>query len=215
MRTRKDYEQVVIVKRLFDLLLSAVGLVCLLPLLLVIAALVRLNSPGPALFRQQRVGRHGRDFTLLKFRSMTVKSDTESGQFEPGNVSRVTAVGRFLRKSKLDELPQLWNVLVGEMSLVGPRPEVRPWVERFPDQWNAILKVRPGITDPAAILYRDEESLLRESANPERLYEEQILPRKLAIYESYVKDRSLFGDVKVLLFTLRALLPHSRVPRHS
>ena len=202
-------------KRSLDFVMAALGLVLLSPLLLIVAAAVRLTSPGPALFRQRRVGRHGRDFTLLKFRTMTVKPLTESGQFEPGDVSRVTAVGRFLRGTKLDELPQLWNVLRGEMSLVGPRPEVRPWVERFPDRWRVILQVRPGITDPAAILYRDEESILRASTNPEQLYEEQILPSKLAIYESYVKDRTLLGDVKILLSTFLALVFRPRVPRDT
>lgn len=192
-------------KRTFDLLVALPGLVVLAPALLVIAALVRLDSPGPALFRQVRVGRGGRDFTLFKFRTMTVRRGSGAGSFEPGDSSRVTRVGRVLRATKLDELPQLWNVVRGDMSLVGPRPEVRTWVRVAPERWAVVHQVRPGITDPASILYRHEEQILAGSPDPEGLYRDQILPRKLRIYEEYVRTRTFWGDLVILGRTALAL----------
>jgi len=171
-----------------------------------------LETGLPGLFRQQRVGRGGCQFCLFKFRSMTVrhaqgrkqtgeaKSNNES--FEAGDTSRVTGVGKLLRKTKLDEFPQLWNVLVGDMSLVGPRPEVRKWVEAYPDRWSKVLAVRPGITDPASIEFRNEEELLASAPNPEAYYRDVILPRKLDLYEQYVATRSFWGDVGILLKTV-------------
>jgi lipopolysaccharide/colanic/teichoic acid biosynthesis glycosyltransferase len=192
-------------KRTLDVALAALGLLLLLPALALIALAVRLGSPGPALFRQVRVGRGGRDFVLLKFRTMTVRAGSESGTFDAGDASRVTRVGRLLRATKLDELPQLWNVLRGEMALVGPRPEVRRWVEAAPGRWALVHTVRPGITDPAAIAFRHEERLLAAAADPEATYRAEILPRKLALYERYVRTRSLGGDLGILLRTLAAL----------
>lgn len=192
-------------KRLFDAAASAAGLLLLAPVLLAIGLLVRATSPGPALFIQKRVGRHGRPFGCMKFRTMTVRAGAEQGGFDAGQVSRVTPVGRFLRKTKMDELPQLWNVLRGEMSLVGPRPEVGRWVEAYPERWARILAVRPGITDPASIEFRNEEEILRRSADPERTYREEILPRKLALYERYVKEQSWWGDVAILWKTVCAV----------
>src|SRR5271157_5262971 len=185
-------------KRVFDLVIALLGLIVLLPVLAIVAVLVQWSSPGPAQFRQIRVGRGGRDFVLLKFRTMTVQSDSETGSFDPGDGSRVTKLGRFLRATKLDELPQLWNVIRGDMALVGPRPEVRKWVEVNPERWAIVHEVRPGITDPAAIVYRDEEKILANVAEPELFYREQILPRKLDLYVEYVKARTFWGDVKIL-----------------
>ncbi len=193
-------------KRVFDLVIALLGLIVLLPVLAIVAVLVRLSSPGPAQFRQIRVGRGGRNFVLLKFRTMTVQSGSETGAFDAGDGTRVTKIGRFLRASKLDELPQLWNVIRGDMALVGPRPEVRKWVEMNPERWAIVHAVRPGITDPAAILYRDEEKILANVPDPERLYREEILPRKLDLYEEYVRSRTFWGDVKILGRTAIALV---------
>ena len=192
-------------KRAFDLNVALLGLLALSPVLAVIALAVRLSSPGPVLFRQARVGRDGRDFILLKFRSMTFRAGSEAGSFDAGDASRVTRVGAFLRATKLDELPQLWNVVRGEMALVGPRPEVRKWVRLDPDRWAEALSVRPGITDPAAILYRDEERILAAAPDPEAEYREVILPRKLALYDEYVRTRSFRGDVRILWRTAVAV----------
>ena len=192
-------------KRFFDATAAFVGLVLLLPLLLAIGVMVRLTSPGPALFKQSRVGRGGRDFRIWKFRTMTVASDAARGRFDAGDSSRVTPLGRWLRRAKLDELPQFWNVLKGEMSLVGPRPEIRKWVEAYPERWAFVHQVRPGITDPASILYRDEESILAEATDPQACYRDEILPRKLDLYERYVRTRSMAGDVLILLQTASAV----------
>lgn len=191
-----------LLKRMFDGLAALLGLVALSPVFAVVALAVKLGSTGPVLFRQARVGWHGEDFTLYKFRTMTVRAGSESGSFDAGNPSRVTRVGRFLRGTKLDELPQLWNVLRGDMALVGPRPEVRKWVDAYPERWAAIHTVRPGITDPAAIVYRHEERLLAATADPETTYREQVLPHKLELYKAYVEGRTFFGDLTILIATV-------------
>lgn len=193
-------------KRAFDLFAAILGLVALAPILLMLGLIVRLSSPGPALFRQIRVGRGSRDFVLYKFRTMTVRAGSERGSFDAGDGSRVTRIGRLLRATKLDELPQLWNVLRGDMSLVGPRPEVRRWVEVYPERWAVVHSVRPGITDPAAIAYRHEERLLAVAVDPEAFYRDEILPRKLDLYEQYVATRAFRGDLTVLWQTAGALL---------
>lgn len=197
-------------KRLFDISFSFLGLIVLSPLLILIAIAIRVNSKGPVFFCQKRVGRSGKTFILYKFRSMTLFELATEGAFEPGNISRVTAVGKFFRKSKLDELPQLINVLIGDMSLVGPRPEVGNWVAVYPDAWKKILTVRPGITDNASILYKDEESILAEAENPEQVYREVILPKKLELYTEYVENRSFRGDILILLRTLKVLRLYER-----
>jgi len=188
-------------KHVVDFMLSAFGLIVLLPVITILAVLVRLTSSGPAFFRQLRVGQNGRSFLLLKFRTMVVLQDAEKGSFEVGSSARVTRIGRVLRKTKLDELPQLWNVLKGDMALVGPRPEVRKWVDAYPDHWGRILTVRPGITDPGAIEFRNEEDILGAQSDPEVYYQKVILPRKLNLYEEYVQTRSFWGDLGILLRT--------------
>lgn len=193
-------------KRLLDIMASGAGILVLLPVLLILALCVVVGSGWPAVFRQRRVGWRGREFTLYKFRTMTVRKAAEMGSFDAGNQSRVTGVGRFLRKTKLDELPQLWNVLRGDMSLVGPRPEVRKWVEVYPERWAVIHEVRPGITDPASLEFRDEEDRLAASADPEKAYRDEILPRKLDLYEHYVRTRTLWGDVKIIIQTILTLV---------
>jgi lipopolysaccharide/colanic/teichoic acid biosynthesis glycosyltransferase len=198
-------------KRLFDIVMSLLGLIVLSPLLILIAIAIKVNSRGPVFFRQKRVGRSGRPFILYKFRSMTLfQLDTE-GIFEPGNRSRVTSVGKVFRKSKLDELPQLINVLIGDMSLVGPRPEVANWVAVYPDAWMKVLKVRPGITDNASIMFENEESILAVADDPEQVYREVILPKKLELYIDYVENRSLQGDILILLRTLKVLRFYERI----
>lgn len=192
-----DYE-----KRFLDLFFAFSGLIILLPVLLLIWGAVVLGSGRPGIFCQTRVGRTGRDFPLYKFRTMRSRKGASEGLFEAGSLVRVTPIGRILRKSKLDELPQLWNVLRGDMSLVGPRPEVRKWVEAYPERWAVVLSIRPGITDPASIEFRDEEARLAASPDPESMYRNEILPVKLSLYEAYVADRGLRQDLRILLRTL-------------
>lgn len=193
-------------KRILDMAAAALLLVLLAPLLLLVAVCVRLGSSGPILFRQQRGGRGGHLFTMLKFRTMAVDPDAERQGFEPGSVRRVTRLGGILRKTKIDELPQLVNVLRGDMSLVGPRPEVPVYLALYPERWARVLAVRPGVTDPASIRYRNEEALLAAAADPEREYREVILPRKLDLYEEYARAITLWGDVKILAATIFVVL---------
>ena len=195
-----------IAKRLFDLLCAGLGLLLLSPLLAVLALWVRLDSPGPALFRQERVGRHGKPFRVLKFRTMRVDAERLGPKITAGADPRITRAGAFLRRSKLDELPQLINVVRGEMSLVGPRPEVPEYVALYPPALREIvLSVPPGITDLASIEFRHESELLARAADPQREYVETILPIKLDYYRRYVEGRSLLGDLAIILRTLRAI----------
>jgi lipopolysaccharide/colanic/teichoic acid biosynthesis glycosyltransferase len=195
-----------VAKRTFDLLAAVLGLLLLAPVLAALAAWIRLDSSGPALFRQERVGRGGRPFRIYKFRTMVVDAPGRGPEITVGRDPRVTRAGAFLRRTKLDELPQLINVLLGDMSLVGPRPEVPRYVALYPAATRQkVLSVRPGLTDEAAIQYADESSLLAAAVDPERAYVEQVLPRKLALYESYVDSRSLAGDIGIILRTLRRI----------
>jgi len=191
-----------IAKRFLDLVVALGGLFLLSPFFAFLWLAVVFESGLPGFFRHRRVGLGGRDFVLLKFRTMVIKPEADMGSFDVGDVARITKFGRFLRKTKLDELPQLWNVLKGDMSIVGPRPEVRKWVEAYPERWARVLTMRPGITDPASIEFRNEEELLARSPDPERTYREEILPRKLVLYEKYVATRSFWGDVGVLFKTV-------------
>jgi lipopolysaccharide/colanic/teichoic acid biosynthesis glycosyltransferase len=192
-------------KRLFDIVLSLLLLVLLAPLLAATALAVRLDSPGPALYRQQRVGRHGVPFTLLKFRSM--HAGAGGLPLTVGADARITRVGRWLRSSRLDELPQLVNVLRGDMSLVGPRPEVPRYVALYPAALRErALAVRPGLTDPASLAYIDEAALLAAAADPEREYVERILPAKLQQAAAYAERATLASDLAVLARTAWALL---------
>jgi lipopolysaccharide/colanic/teichoic acid biosynthesis glycosyltransferase len=193
-----------IVKRLFDLVFSFLGIVALLPVFAVVAVAVAVSSEGPVLFRQERIGRNGVPFHILKFRSMRVAN--EGRQITVAGDRRITPVGGVLRRTKLDELPQLFNVLLGDMSFVGPRPEVRRYVELYPsDLRSIILSVRPGITDNAAIEFRNESDLLGKAADPEAEYVNEIMPRKLALYREYVEKQSFLGDLWILLRTLAAI----------
>jgi lipopolysaccharide/colanic/teichoic acid biosynthesis glycosyltransferase len=190
-------------KRAFDFVAALLGLLVLAPVFLVVAVAVGLGSPGPILFMQKRVGRAYRPFWIYKFRTMVVGaarggSITWGGAEDP----RITPVGRFLRRTKLDELPQLLNVLKGEMSFVGPRPEVPEYVERFPEEFREILKVRPGITDFASLEFRHEAALLARSATPEETYVSEILPEKLRLSQEYVRSSSLRLDLMLIFRTL-------------
>jgi lipopolysaccharide/colanic/teichoic acid biosynthesis glycosyltransferase len=194
-------------KRLFDLLLAGVGLLALSPLLLLIALWIRLDSPGPALFRQERVGRFGVPFRIHKFRTMTHAALPTGPQITVGADARITRAGRWLRRYKLDELPQLFDVLRGAMSIVGPRPEVPRYVCLYPPALrDKVLSVRPGITDLASIRFRDENALLAASADPEREYTEVVLPAKLRYAAEYVDHATLGTDLRLIGLTLKALL---------
>lgn len=196
-------------KRVFDILLSALALLILSPLLLALVVAVRYDSAGPAIFRQTRVTRGGRPFEMLKFRSMAEASLPGGPLLTVGDDPRITRVGALLRRSKLDELPQLVNVLKGDMSLVGPRPEVPRYVALYPAHLrDLILSVRPGITDEASIEFSDESALLAGAADPERRYVEEILPRKLEIYARYAREHSLMGDLAILARTLSLVARH-------
>ncbi|MEU5788926.1 sugar transferase [Micromonospora purpureochromogenes] len=192
------------IKRCFDITVAAVALILCAPVLAALAIAIRLDDGGPVLFRQERAGRRGRSFRIHKFRTMriapgsAVTSDTDD---------RITRVGRFLRASKLDELPQLYDVLLGHMSLVGPRPEVRRYVDCWPPvaRWR-ILSVRPGITDPASIAYRNESAELARAPQPEEYYLSVVLPRKVEMYVRYVETRSFLGDLLILARTVQAVI---------
>ena len=189
-------------KRLFDILASGFGLLILSPLFLILAVWIPLDSPGPVFYRQTRVGRGGRDFRIFKFRTMRVGADKGSLVTIGGRDPRVTRAGAFLRRLKLDELPQLINVLVGDMSLVGPRPEVRKYVDLYTPEQLHVLDVRPGMTDAASIKYRNESELLGQAENPEDYYIHVVLPDKLAINLDYVRNHSFWGDIQLIFKTI-------------
>ncbi len=194
-------------KRLFDILLSSLGLLVLAPVLLLIALAVKLDSPGPVFFRQERVGRFGVPFRIHKFRTMCHDQGGKGLQITVGADSRITRVGGFLRRSKLDELPQLIDVWVGSMSLVGPRPEVPRYVAHYPAAMrDKVLSVRPGITDIASIEYRDESSVLARATDPEHAYIHEVLPHKLALAASYVDQASVWMDVRLIWRTIMAIV---------
>jgi lipopolysaccharide/colanic/teichoic acid biosynthesis glycosyltransferase len=193
-------------KRMIDIGASLLGLLLLAPILALIAVLVKCTSRGPALFWQERVGREGKPFRLAKFRSMVIDAEKKGPGITSSGDCRVTPFGGVLRRSKIDELPQLWNVLVGEMSIVGPRPEMSCYVASYSEDQKRVLQVRPGITDPASIQYRHEERVLAQSEDAEKLYVRAILPHKLELNLEYLEKMSLFFDFKLILQTLRSLL---------
>ena len=196
-------------KRLFDIAVSLLALLLLALPMLALAAWIRLDSPGPVFFRQQRVGRHGVPFAIHKFRTM--RADAGGLPLTVGADARITRAGRWLRRTRLDELPQLLDVLAGHMSLVGPRPEVPRYVALYPPALrDRALAVRPGITDPASLEHLDEAALLAAAADPEREYVERILPRKVAQAAAYAERATLAGDIAVLARTARALLGKAR-----
>lgn len=192
-------------KRAFDLVFSVAVLLLLSPLLLAVAAWIKLDSRGPVFFRQLRVGRHGREFRILKFRSMHVDAPSRGSQITVGRDPRITRSGHLLRRYKIDEFPQFINVLLGDMSVVGPRPEVPRYVAMYPPATRElVLSVRPGITDLASIEYRDENELLGRSDDPERTYVEQVMPAKLAFCERYVREHNFADDLRIIGRTVSA-----------
>ncbi len=192
-------------KRLFDIVMSGLGLILLSPLFVVVAVCIKLDSPGPVFYRQVRVGWHNRDFRIFKFRSMRVGADKGSLVTIGGRDSRITRLGYFIRKTKIDELPQLINVFVGDMSLVGPRPEVRHYVNYWTPEQMHVLDVRPGITDPASIKFRNENELMSRADDPEKYYIEVIMQEKLNLYLEYVENASFWYDIKLILRTFMAI----------
>jgi lipopolysaccharide/colanic/teichoic acid biosynthesis glycosyltransferase len=193
-------------KRLFDITVSLVGLVLLLPLFLVVAVGIKLDSSGPVFFRQRRVGRGFRPFFIYKFRTMVQDAPSLGMSITVGEDPRITRVGRFLRKTKLDELPQLINVLKGEMALVGPRPELPQYVDLFRTDYEEILQIRPGITDLASLKYYDEATILARSENAEDEYVRHVLPEKVQLAKDYIKQSSIFFDTMLIFKTLLRLV---------
>lgn len=192
-------------KRLFDIIVSFFGLLIFSPLFIILAIWIQCDSKGGVFYKQTRVGRNNKDFQLLKFRSMRTNADKGSlitiGERDP----RITKSGYFIRKYKLDELPQLINVLLGDMSLVGPRPEVRKYVDLYTPEQLRVLDIRPGITDKASIQYRNENELLAKAENPEKFYREVVMQDKLRINLEYVQEHSFFTDIKLILKTIRVI----------
>lgn len=193
-------------KRLFDIIASALGLIVLSPLFLVLAVWIKVDSKGPVFYRQTRVGWHNKDFRIFKFRSMRVGSDRGSLVTIGGRDSRITKSGYYIRKYKLDEFPQLINVLIGDMSLVGPRPEVRHYVDYWTPEQMRVLDVRPGITDPASIKFRNENELMAQAGDPERYYINVIMQEKLRLYLEYVDNQSFLYDLRLIFATLRVVI---------
>ena len=189
-------------KRIFDLFFSILGLILLLPFFLIIAILIKLDSKGTIFYLQERIGKNGIPFKIFKFRTMVEDAD-KKGLLSLGKKdNRITRVGRFLRKTKFDELPQLINVLKGDMSFVGPRPEVKKYTDLYTDKQRKILEVRPGITDYASLKYIDEEQILGNSINPEKTYIEKIMPDKIDINLEYLQNRNLLQDIKLIFETV-------------
>ena len=189
-------------RRAFDLGAAILGLVVLAPVFAAVALAIASSSPGPVFFRQERVGRDGRTFRIFKFRTMRQDAEARGAQLTVEGDPRITSVGRFLRASKIDELPQLINVVTGEMALVGPRPEVPRYVALYSAEQRRVLTVRPGITDPASIQYRDENAVLAAADDPEAAYVHEVMPHKLAINLEYLHRRTLVTDIGVILSTL-------------
>ena len=193
-------------KRLFDIIMSGAGLLILTPLFLIIALWIKLDSRGPVFYRQVRVGRNNKDFRIFKFRSMRMGADKGSLVTIGGHDPRVTRSGYFIRKFKIDELPQLINVFIGDMSLVGPRPEVRHYVNYWTEEQMHVLDVRPGITDPASIKFRNENELLAQAEDPEKYYIEVIMQEKIKLYLQYVKNHSFLYDIKLIFQTFWTII---------
>ncbi len=194
------------VKRFFDLFLSSIGIFCLLPVFIFVAFWIKLDSPGPVFFRQTRVGYNGNPFRIHKFRTMKVQAESE-GRLTIGNDSRITQSGQFLRKSKIDELPQLIDVFLGNMSLVGPRPEVQEFIDCYPqDVRDKVLSVKPGITDRASIEMVDESDILGQYSDPKKAYIDVILPMKQAYYLQYVDSHTILGDIFIIFATIKKII---------
>ncbi len=192
-------------KRVFDFIAAFIGLVVLFPILFVISLWIKFSSKGPLFYSQKRVGKEFKEFDIYKFRSMVVDADKIGPSVTSGDDPRITEVGKFIRKTKIDELPQLLNVLKGDMSLVGPRPEVMKFVEKKRDEYKKVLSVRPGITDNAAIEFRDEETIMNQYEDKEKAYLDIILPQKIKLYYNYIDNITFLSDIKLILKTLKVI----------
>ena len=192
--------------RFCDIVFSLLGLILLCPLFIFVAIWIVIDDPGPIFYRQQRVGKGGKDFGLLKFRSMRVGADKKSLITIGERDERITKAGYYLRKFKIDELPQLWNVLIGDMSMVGPRPEVRKYVDLYTAEQCKVLSVRPGITDYASIEYIDENQLLAQAEDPDKIYMEEIVPAKIALNMRYINHPTLGEYLKIIILTLAKII---------
>lgn len=189
-----------------DIFFSLIGLILLFPLFLIIGLIIILDSKGGVFYKQTRVGKDGKDFKLFKFRSMAVGSDQKGLLTVGGNDSRITKPGYFIRKYKIDELPQLINVFIGDMSLVGPRPEVRKYVDLYNQEQQKVLSVKPGITDYASIAYINENEVLGKSSNPEKNYIEEVMPSKLKLNLKYIEEKSVITDIKIIFKTIAKII---------
>ena len=194
-----------------DIVLSIFGIIVMAIPMIIISIAIKLNSKGPVLFRQVRVGKDGELFKINKFRTMITDAEKKGMQITVGKDNRITSVGHILRKTKLDEFPQLFNVLFGEMSFVGPRPEVPKYVDLYDDYQKNVLKVKPGITDLASIEYRDESSILGQSSDPEKSYVEEVLPEKLKLNMKYIKNMTVFYDLKLIFKKLHRIVDFDRI----
>jgi lipopolysaccharide/colanic/teichoic acid biosynthesis glycosyltransferase len=195
-------------KRIFDLFFAFLGIMLLLPIYLLIAIFIKLDSKGEILYKQERIGKDGIPFYVLKFRTMVPDAFSKGALTVGSRDPRVTGVGFYLRKYKLDELPQLFNVFFGEMSFVGPRPEVKKYTDLYNENQRVVLSVKPGITDYASIKYRNENDLLAKSSDPEKLYIEEIMPEKLNLNLKYINDNNVFKDIKIIINTFYTIVKH-------
>ena len=195
-------------KRIFDIVFSLIGIIILLPFYLVISILILLSGKGGVLYNQERVGRNCVIFKVFKFRTMRPDSFSKGALTVGSRDPRITEVGYYLRKYKLDELPQLFNVLFGDMSFVGPRPEVKKYTDLYNEEQRKVLSVRPGITDYASIKFRNENDLLAASDEPEQLYVDEIMPEKLALNMNYIQDNTIFKDIKIIIDTFYTIIKH-------
>jgi lipopolysaccharide/colanic/teichoic acid biosynthesis glycosyltransferase len=213
------------IKRSLDFIVALAALLAVSPILIILGLIIKLGSTGPVFYRGARIGRHGTPFRIFKFRTMVINAEKLGGSATAEDDPRITPIGRFIRRHKLDEFPQFLNVLVGDMSLVGPRPEVKKYVDMYTEEEKAILDLRPGITDWASIWNSNEAAVLEGSQDPEKTYEELIRPTKLALQLFYVRNQSLLADVKILFHTFckllvqdwtpRELLPYGKVRRYK
>ena len=192
-------------KRIFDIIATIIGLVLLLPIILPICLWIKLSSKGPLFYSQNRVGKNFKEFKVYKFRSMVINADTIGPSVTSGDDPRITKVGKIIRKTKIDELPQLLNVIKGDMSLVGPRPEVMKFVKKKKEDYKVILSIKPGITDNAAIEFRDEETIMEQYIDKEKAYIDIILPKKIKLYNYYISNISFLNDIKLILKTLKVI----------
>lgn len=196
-----------IVKRTFDLFFSLIGIIITIPIFILVSIMIKLTSKGPIIFKQERVGKNKKIFYIYKFRTMTECDDKASDrQVTVINDQRITRIGRILRKYKIDELPQLYNVLKGDMSFVGPRPEVKKYVKFYEEEYDEILKIKPGITDLASIEYIDENTIISKYSDPEKIYIEEVLPKKLMLNKRYIEEMSIKNDILLILKTIKKII---------